>query len=297
MKGYIRLVCAGLLAILTAGVAVPQRPRMTEDSKTVNDQTVPAAPPSVKAKYEGGIVGYNQKQDGMLSFDDANQRLLFRNKLGKEVLFVPYGAVISAAADTQSRRPTAATIIGSAVPYGLGLPALLIKKKYRYLTLQFEDPDTQLSGLTSFKLESKETLASVLATLAGKAGLTQRGEGYIRARPRRSMASATVFDGSIVRVDDPGQPISAGVLNGRATSLPQPTYPREARDAGVSGAVTVQVTVDEDGNVILAKAVSGNPMLQGAAVEAARQAKFRPTMVNGQPAKVTGLITYSFELE
>jgi|GEM_PF-499166 len=301
MKSLSKLVSASLLAALLACAAFAQRPRITQDSKSDQTTTVATAatpaPASVKAKYEGGFFGYNQKQEGTLSFDDTNNRLLFRNKEQKEMFSIPYEAVFSAFADTQSRRPTAATVIGSAVPYGLGLPALLIKKKHRYLTLQYEDPDTQRSGVTSFKLENKEILNSVVSTLAGKAGLTQRGEGYIRVRPRRDTSSAAVLtDGSIIRVDNAGQPVSAGVLNGRATSLPAPVYPREAREAGAAGAVTVQVTVDEEGNVMSAKAVSGHALLQDSAVTAARQAKFKLTMVDGQPVKVSGVITYVFEL-
>lgn len=88
--------------------------------------------------------------------------------------------------------------------------------------------------------------------------------------------------------------ISGGVLNGKAISLPKPAYPPIARAAHVSGAVTVQVTVDENGNVTSASAVSGHPLLQASAVAAARQAKFRPTMLSGQPVKVTGVIVYNF---
>jgi len=94
----------------------------------------------------------------------------------------------------------------------------------------------------------------------------------------------------------PGEraPISGGVLNGKALSLPKPTYPAEARAAGVGGTVAVQVTIDEAGNVISAKAVSGDPMLQMASVAAAFGAKFSPTTLMGDPVKVTGVITYNF---
>ena len=56
----------------------------------------------------------------------------------------------------------------------------------------------------------------------------------------------------------------------------------------------VQVVIDENGNVISARAVSGHPLLQAVAVGAARQAKFSPTKLSGQPVKVTGIITYNF---
>ncbi len=89
-------------------------------------------------------------------------------------------------------------------------------------------------------------------------------------------------------------PISGGVLNGKAISLPKPAYPPIARAARASGTVTVQVTVDESGGVVSARAVGGHPLLQQAAVQAAYGARFSPTLMSGQPVKVTGVITYNF---
>jgi protein TonB len=83
-------------------------------------------------------------------------------------------------------------------------------------------------------------------------------------------------------------------LNGKALSLPHPPYPAIARAARASGTVVVQVTIDENGQVISARAVSGHPLLQAVAVAAARQARFSPTKLSGQPVKVTGVITYNF---
>lgn len=90
------------------------------------------------------------------------------------------------------------------------------------------------------------------------------------------------------------KPVSGGVLNGKAVSLPKPPYPAAAKAVRASGAVTVQVLIDENGNVISATAVSGHPLLRAAAVEAAQRAKFSPTMLSGQPVKVSGVITYNF---
>jgi TonB family protein len=89
-------------------------------------------------------------------------------------------------------------------------------------------------------------------------------------------------------------PISGGVLNGKALYLPKPDYPPEAQSAKASGTVVVQVTIDEQGGVLVAQAVSGHPLLQAAAVAAARQARFSPTTLMGEPVKVTGVITYNF---
>jgi protein TonB len=94
----------------------------------------------------------------------------------------------------------------------------------------------------------------------------------------------------------PKAPISGGVLNGKAISLPKPAYPPIAKSAHAAGTVVVQVTIDETGKVISAKAISGHPLLQQAAVQAAYQARFSPTQLSGQPVKVTGQINYNFQL-
>lgn len=88
--------------------------------------------------------------------------------------------------------------------------------------------------------------------------------------------------------------VSGGVLNGKAVSLPKPAYPPAARAVRAAGAVTVQVLIDEEGHVVSASATGGHPLLQAAAVAAARQARFSPTMLSGQPVKVSGIITYNF---
>jgi protein TonB len=98
-------------------------------------------------------------------------------------------------------------------------------------------------------------------------------------------------------VPKPKTIVSGGVLNGKAISKPQPAYPPIAKAARASGTVTVQIVVDESGRVISASAVSGHPLLQQAAVAAARQARFSPTLLSGQPVKVSGVITYNFVLQ
>jgi len=91
-----------------------------------------------------------------------------------------------------------------------------------------------------------------------------------------------------------GNYINGGVLNGKAVSLPLPGFPPAARAVRASGAVTVQVVIGESGDVISVLAVSGHPLLRAAAVEAARGAKFPPTLLSGEPVKVSGVVVYNF---
>jgi len=127
------------------------------------------------------------------------------------------------------------------------------------------------------------------------------------ANPSTMHVMVNAIDGTVVKAEKEERrqeamtfprserpPINGGVLNGKAVDLPMPEYPEIARAAHAEGAVTVQITIDEDGNVIAAKAVSGHPLLQAAAVRAARDARFTPTRLSGEPVQVNGVIVYNF---
>jgi TonB family protein len=94
----------------------------------------------------------------------------------------------------------------------------------------------------------------------------------------------------------PRAPVSKGVLNGEAKSLPKPIYSAAARAVRAQGQVTVQVTIDESGRVVSANAVNGHLLLRQEAERAARNARFSPTLLSDVPVKVTGVITYNFVL-
>ena len=179
-----RLVTMAALIMVLAYAAPGQRPRSSnqdnDGSAKKTAPTPPPAPSTVKAKYEGGVFGYNHKMDGTLNFDDTNQRLVFRNEEQKEILFVPYNAITGAYGDTHSVRPAAASVLSNVPLYGI--PAAFIKTKVRYLTLQYDDPDSKVSGVTSFRLENKDIVDAVLNTLAAKAALTPRGEIFVKKK-------------------------------------------------------------------------------------------------------------------
>ncbi len=93
----------------------------------------------------------------------------------------------------------------------------------------------------------------------------------------------------------PVGPVSIGVVNGKATSLPKPPYPAAALAVKIEGEVTIQVTIDENGKVVSAKAAKGHPLLKQAAENAAWRARFTPTLLSNVPVKVTGVIVYNFK--
>ena len=136
----------------------------------------------------------------------------------------------------------------------------------------------------------------------------------LKSRPdcgkRVLTAYAPVHTGTLADVPPPPPPmarkecrlklqpsaVEGGILNGKADSKPQPAYPPDAKAARVSGTVAVRVVVSESGRVESAEAVSGPEMLRDAAVEAAREARFAPTRISGEPVRVAGTLTYNFIL-
>ena len=116
---------------------------------------------------------------------------------------------------------------------------------------------------------------------------------------RGRQAEAEAVEARAYRLFFPGAtpyafPLVEEVMECKATSKPPPRYPTAARSNGLSGKVVVQVTVDETGRVIRAGVMRGKTVLAAAAEEAARAARFRPTLIDGRPVKTVGEISYKF---
>jgi hypothetical protein len=172
------------LALLAFSIAAFAQPRPVEkksEQKTAGETSVRTqAPSSVAAKYEGGMFGFDEKQEGTLKFDDENERLVFFGKDQKEKFSIPYEAMNLVYTGTKSVRSGAGTAV-SVIPLpGAGL-AGLIREKRRYLVISFSDPNIEARGIANFKLDDKVREAVVRA-LGEKAKLTPRGDGFYRPR-------------------------------------------------------------------------------------------------------------------
>ena len=173
------------------------------------------------------------------------------------------------------------------------------------LSTPVKPPDTTSVVQNKVKEMRMDRLTKLGSTDSDTGALLEKGGGRVvdtGGTGGLSTGSGTDTSGSDKAAPPPPPPVkkeppktvSGGVLNGKAVSLPKPPYPPAARAVRASGAVTVQVLIDETGRVVSASAASGHPLLQAAAVSAARQARFSPTMLSGQPVKVSGIITYNF---
>jgi TonB family protein len=91
-------------------------------------------------------------------------------------------------------------------------------------------------------------------------------------------------------------PIFNEHLDRQLVSKPEPVYPPAALARGVSGTVIVSVIVDETGSVVSASSSSLDTLLSRAAIEAAYDALFLPTLKDGSPVIVSGRLVYKFTL-
>jgi hypothetical protein len=167
---------AAAVTIIALSFAVFAQPRPTEGAKQI-----PNAPQTVEARYEGGMFGYTKKESGFLRFDDENERLVFLSKEKKELFGLPYSSLLVLYPNSQSVTSTTGNVVRHIPLPGAGL-AGFIREKRRFMVVQFSDPDVNVNGTASFKIDKKEMLESVMHTLAAKAGLTQRGDSYFRSR-------------------------------------------------------------------------------------------------------------------
>lgn len=88
--------------------------------------------------------------------------------------------------------------------------------------------------------------------------------------------------------------ITSCVINGKPIILVKPEYPPVAKAVNAKGDVQVQVKIDEKGNVVEAKAISGHIFLHQASEKAALSSKFEPVTLSNNPVKVSGIIVYRF---
>jgi len=156
---------------------------MRPPEKETTPKDVKHAPASFNAQYQGGFFGLSDKESGTLKFDDLNARLIFFGEDGKEKFGLPYDSLLMVYPDEKSVTSTTGNVVKYIPLPGAGL-AGLIKEKRRYLIISYDDPDVEAKGTTSFKLESKDLLESVIFSLGTKAKMKQRGDAFIKPRDR-----------------------------------------------------------------------------------------------------------------
>lgn len=90
--------------------------------------------------------------------------------------------------------------------------------------------------------------------------------------------------------------LASSILTGKALVKKTPDYPPLAKQIHVEGSIVVEIVISPEGRVESARALNGHPLLMKPAVDAAYAWRFEPTILNGLPVRVTGVITFNFRL-
>jgi protein TonB len=145
----------------------------------------------------------------------------------------------------------------------------------------------QKSSKKSSQPSSGQSQQSVAATNAQTPQPAQQ-TGATTPTPNASAGETKKGDNS---------PVAVGSLFTKSKQRVSPTYPSLARASRASGVVTVFMLVNEKGEVESVQRAEGPPLLQQAAIEAARRWRFNPTVVDGQPVRVTGYLSFDFKAQ
>jgi periplasmic protein TonB len=191
-----------------------------------------------------------------------------------------------------------------ALPFRLEAPKVLVPlmRKPALPVVQTQ----QVSSASSTSLPVETTTRALIASLSPGRG-AQVGEVPSLLPFGSGMGDVSgvpmgigVGNGPIVSVASakpPARvPVSTGVLQGMLLAPIRPIYPMIAKAAGVQGAVIVEAIISRAGTIESLRVVSGPEMLRGAALEAIRDARYRPYRLNGEPVDVETTITVNFRM-
>jgi TonB family protein len=115
---------------------------------------------------------------------------------------------------------------------------------------------------------------------------------WLEARPSQEPASALPQASAVPQRIRVSQKVEEGLIAKKV----QPQYPQEAREQHIQGTVVLKAQISKEGDVAQLELVSGHPLLVPAAIEAVKQWKYKPFLLNGQPLVVETQITVSFTL-
>lgn len=155
---------------------------------------------------------------------------------------------------------------------------------------EVKPPDTSSTNENTIAAVQKPVYIPSPARTEPEAKLTEvKQESTKEAAPVITVRSKTSESGA-------QGPLTVGSLVGYATLQTSPIYPAMARTQRTSGMVTVEVTVNEKGEVAEIQKTTGPAMLQGAAKDAIRRWRFKPFLRDGQPVKAVGFVNFNFTL-
>jgi TonB family protein len=150
--------------------------------------------------------------------------------------------------------------------------------KYRPYLLNGQPVEVQTRVRANFTLADKPPASGIAGDIPGGALPEHTG----------GIADSSLLPGRVR--------VSSGVESGLLLKKVPPVYPQDAKDAHIQGAVVMKTVIDKEGNVAHIELYSGHPMLAPAALDAVRQWKYRPYLLNRQPVEVETEVQVNFTL-
>lgn len=160
--------------------AVQAQPRMIDKKPVKKNDPAAFAQTSFKVIYEGGMFGFNRKEEGTLKFDDGNFRAVFFDKNNKEHFAIPYKAISLIYPNATSSQSTTGKVVQRVPIPGAGIAGMFMKEKKKFMVVNFDDEEVNAKGVINFKLESQETVDKAIQALGERAEMQPRGDSYYR---------------------------------------------------------------------------------------------------------------------
>ncbi len=157
--------------------------------------------------------------------------------------------------------------------------------KYKPYLLNGEPVEVETNVTVNFTLPDKLPAEGVVGDMPG--GIPEGEKGGI--------APSTPADAPHLAVPQRIR-VSAGVSQRLLVTKVPPQYPQEAKDQHIQGVVVMQVIIDKEGNVANVQLISGHPMLASAAIDAVKQWKYKPYLLNESPVEVETQVQVNFTL-
>jgi TonB family protein len=157
--------------------------------------------------------------------------------------------------------------------------------KYRPYLLNGEPVEVETRVTVNFTLPAKPAVEGVVGDSPGGTPPGEQG----------GIVPSTLGDATHPAVPQRVR-VSQGVAAGLLVSKVPPQYPSDAKDQHVQGVVLLRIIIDKEGNVAEIQLISGHPLLAPAAIEAVRQWKYRPFLLNGSPVEVETQVQVNFTL-
>jgi TonB family protein len=157
-------------------------------------------------------------------------------------------------------------------------------------TAQLEKEEAQLARLLEAETVDRNAVLSQIDRVTQARGDMERSNSAMTLEMREVLTRAQWMQlqpSQRVRV-------GAGVLAANLASQVEPVYPELARQAQVQGVVVLEVEISKEGSVENVRVINGHPLLTQAAVDAVKQWRYRPTLLNGVPMPVVSTINVNF---